>query len=96
MKQLLFATSVVLAWLPQSDLSNKDQRTVSLLQWMKIYQNLTAFLCNGIIVVSKDFTFPFIILQVLFYLNMVETEHYTFFREYLVILKHSFVTIDMQ
>jgi hypothetical protein len=28
---------------------------------------------------------PLIIWQVLFYLNMVETEHCTFFREYMVI-----------
>jgi hypothetical protein len=66
------ATSLVSAWLPQSDLSNKDKREVILLQWMNIYQNRTKFMCKGFIVVSKDCTL--IILQVLFYLYMVETE----------------------
>jgi hypothetical protein len=78
------ALSVVSAWLPQSDLSNKDQREVILLQWMNICQNRTTFLCNGFIVVSKHCTV--IILQVLFFLYVVETKHCTFFRENKVIL----------
>jgi hypothetical protein len=93
---ILLATSFVLIWLPQSDLSNKDQRTFTLLQWMNIHQNRTTFLCIGFIVVSKDCTFPLIILQMLFFLNMIETKHCTFFREYRVILKHTFITVDMQ
>jgi hypothetical protein len=92
---ILRATSVVSAWLSQSDLSNKDQRTVSLLQWMNIYQNRTSYLCIGFIVVSKDCKLPLIILQVLVYFNMVETEHYTFLREYIANFKHPFITVDM-
>jgi hypothetical protein len=83
-RMILLATSVVSAWLPQSDLSNKDQRAVILLQWMNIYQNLTTFLCIGFIFVSKDCTL--IIFQVLVFLYMVETEHCTFFRENIMIL----------
>jgi hypothetical protein len=58
--------------------------------------NRTMLLCNGFIVVSKDCILPLIILQVLFYLNMVEAEHCTFFREYIVIFEHSFFTVGMQ
>jgi hypothetical protein len=85
-RMVLLATSVVSAWLPQSDLSKKDQRAVTLLQWIKIYQNHTTPFCNGFIVVSKDCTLSLIIFQELSYLNMVETEHCTFFRECIVIL----------
>jgi hypothetical protein len=92
---ILLATSIVLAWLSQSGLSNKEQRTVTLLQWMNIFQNRTTLLRIGFIVVSKDCTLPSIILQVLFYLNMVETEHCTFFREYIANFKHPFNTDDM-
>jgi hypothetical protein len=90
---IVLPTSVISAWVPQSDLSNKDQREITLLQWMNIYQNRTTFLCNGFIVVSKDCTL--IIFQVLFNLYTVETEHCTFFREYIVIFKHSLITVDM-
>jgi hypothetical protein len=68
---------------------------VTMIQWMNNHQNRTTFLCNGFIVVSKDCILPFIILQVLFYLNMVETEHCTFFREYIVNFKHPTITDDM-
>jgi hypothetical protein len=78
-RMILLATSVVSAWLPQSHLSNKDQRAVILLQWMNIYQNRTTLLCNEFIDVSKDCTLK--VLHVLFYFNMVETEHCTIFRE---------------
>jgi hypothetical protein len=84
-RMILLASSVVLTWLLQSGLSNKDQRTVTLLQWMNSYRNLTTFLYKGLIVVSEDCTLLLIILQVLFYLNIVETEHSPFFREYIVI-----------
>jgi hypothetical protein len=75
----LLALIVVLAWLHQSELSNKDQRTVSLLQWMNSYQDHTTLLCKGFIVDSKVFALPFIIFKVLLYFNMLETEHCTFF-----------------
>jgi hypothetical protein len=92
---ILLATSVVSAWLSQSDLSNKDQRTVILLQWMNIYQNRTIYLCIGFIVVSKGSRLPLITLQVLFYLNTVVTEQYTFFQEYIANFKHPFFSVDM-
>jgi hypothetical protein len=75
---ILLASSVVSAYLPQSDLSNKDQRTVTLFRRMNSNQHLT-FLCKGFIFVSEDCTLLFIILQVLFNLNIFETEHCTFF-----------------
>jgi hypothetical protein len=50
---ILLAKSVVSEWLPQSDLSKKDQRALILLQWMNICQNRTTFLCNGFIVVLR-------------------------------------------
>jgi hypothetical protein len=124
MKLLLFATSVVLTWLPQSDVSNRyhedtgerssslrllsrhgcpnqtwsnmDQRTVTLLQRMNSNQHLIKFLSKGLIVVSEDCTLLLIILQVRFYLNIVETVLCTFFREYIVIFEHSFFTVGMQ
>jgi hypothetical protein len=93
---IFLASSVVSAWLPQSDLSNKDQQTVTLLQRMNCNQHLTTFLCKGFIVVSEDCTSLLIFLQVVFYLNIVETEHCTFFREYIVIFELSFFTVGMQ
>ena len=67
-RMILLATSVVSAWLPQSDLSNKDQQTVTLLQRVNCNQNITTFLCKWFIVVSEDSTLLLIVLQVLFYL----------------------------
>jgi hypothetical protein len=94
-RMILLATSIAEAWLPQSDVSNKYQRTVSLLQWINGYQKFNTLLCKGFIVASKDCTLPLIIWQVLFYLNMVETEHCTFFREYVVCWNVIFSTVDM-
>jgi hypothetical protein len=95
-RMILLAWSVVSAWLPQSDLSNKDQQTVTLLQQMNCNQHLTTFLCEWFTVVSEDCTLQLVILQVRFYLNIVETGHCTFFRENIVIFEHSFLTIGMQ
>jgi hypothetical protein len=92
---ILLATSVASAWLPQSDLRYEDQRALTLLQWMNIYRNHTTLLCNGFIVVSKDCILLLIIFQVLFYLNIVKTEHCTFFREYIVNFNHPTITADM-
>jgi hypothetical protein len=89
-RMILLATPVVSAWLPQSDLSNKDQRKVTLLQWMNIYRNHTTFWSNRFVVVSKDCTLSLIILPVLFYHDMVETKHCTLFREYIVIFETFF------
>jgi hypothetical protein len=90
-RMILLATSISLTWLSQSDLSNKDQRTVTLLQWMNSYQNLTTFLCKGFIVVSEDCELLLIIWQVLLYLNIAETEHCKFFWEYMVIFETFFL-----
>jgi hypothetical protein len=92
---ILLAMSVVSTRLPQSDLSNKDQQTVTLLQWMKNYQNRTTFLCKGFIVVSEEY-FAINHLASAVLRNIVETEHCTFFREYIVMFELSFFTIGMQ
>jgi hypothetical protein len=94
-RMILLATSIVEAWLPQSDVSNKYRQTVFLLQWINGYQNSLRLLCKGFIVASKGCTLPLIIWQVLFYLNMVVTEHCTFFREYMVSWNVIFSTVDM-
>jgi hypothetical protein len=61
----------------------------------QLTKTLTTVLCQGFIVVLKDCKLPLFIFQLLFYLNMVEAEHCTFFQEYKVILKHSCITVDM-
>jgi hypothetical protein len=93
---IVLATSVVLTWLAQFELSNKDQWTVTLLQRINSNQHLTTFLCKGFIVVSEDCTLLVIILKVLIFLNIIETKHCTFFRESLLIFELSFITVDTQ
>jgi hypothetical protein len=95
-RMILLATFAVLTWLPQSYLIDRDQWTVTLLQRMNSYQHLTTFLCKWFIVVSEDYTLLLVILQVLFYLNIVKKEHCTFFWEYIVIFEHFLTTVDMQ
>jgi hypothetical protein len=123
MKELLFATSGVLAWLLQSDVSNRchedtgewsssprllsrhgfpyqtwDTRTNGHLLcfngWTFTEITLRSCVMDSLFF-SKDCILPLNIFQVLFYLNMVETEHYTFFRECIVNFNHSTITADM-
>jgi hypothetical protein len=105
---ILLATSVVLAWLSQSDLSNKDQRTVIPIRheqqgptdghsasmddhlpkslYVLVYR---IHCCLERLYIAIDH------LASVFYLNMVATEHCTFFREYIVHFKHPTITDDM-
>jgi hypothetical protein len=95
-RMILLASSVVSAWLPQSDLSNKDQQTVTLLQRMNCNQHITTLLCKGFIVVLEDCISLLIVFESAVLPNILETEHCAFFREYIVIFEHSFFTVGMQ